>query len=79
MNNSSLFSWHTRDIIKGIIMAVLGSIVTGLYTSVSAGAFPLDWAAWKPILIGGLGMGLTYIIKNFFTNSKDEFLKKEAQ
>lgn len=79
MKNAKLFNWNLNDIVKGFIMAVIGAIITGLYTSIQAGAFPADWTAWKPILIGGLGMGLAYLIKNFFSNSDDKFMKKETK
>lgn len=77
MKNSSLFSFNVRDLVKGFLMAIIGVVITGLYTSVQAGSFPLTWIEWAPIVKVGLGAGLAYILKNFFTNSDDKFLIKE--
>lgn len=77
MKKSKFLSLSKKDLIKGLIMAILGTIVGILYTSISAGVFPLSWLEWKPLLLAGLGTGLAYILKNFFSNSEDGFLKKE--
>lgn len=60
-------------------MAFFGAIITGLLTSLQLDppTFPMDWVSWKPIVVGGISMALAYFAKNFLTNSKDEFLKKE--
>jgi hypothetical protein len=74
---STYLSLNAKDFIKGLLMAFIGVILTGLITSINAGSLPLDWAAWKPILMGGLSAALAYFAKNFLTNSSDQFLKKE--
>ena len=76
--SAKLFSFNWKDITKGFIMAMLGVIVTGLYTLLSAGQFPADWMAWKPIVMGGVLAGVSYLLKNFFSNSDGQFAKKEV-
>lgn len=69
-----------KDFAKGFILAVLTVIVTGLYTALSAVPphFPTA-AEWQNLGLMGLASGMAYLIKNFFTNSNDEFLKKEGK
>lgn len=68
---------NLNDFAKGLIMALLGALIAGIYTSIQSGALPVTLEAWKPIVMGALLAALTYLGKNFTTNSKDEFLKKE--
>lgn len=77
MKNSQFLSLSLHDIAKGFLLATLTAVITSLYAIINTGTFPTDWATWKTILLVGLGAGLSYIIKNFLTNSKDKFLKKE--
>ena len=68
----------THDLVKGFIMAVLTALVTALYTAIS-GTSP-HWptgAEWQTIALTALSAGLVYLTKNFLTNSKDQFLKKD--
>lgn len=75
--SATIFSLDWHDALKGFITAVLSSLITALYNGVIAGNFPDTWIEIKPILLVGLGAGLAYIIKNFFTNSEDDFMTKE--
>ena len=76
---SNFLQLNGKDFVKGLLMAFIGALITGLMTSLNAvpPSFPMDWIAWKPIVMGGVVMALTYFTKNFLTNSKDEFLKQE--
>lgn len=67
----------SNDLLKGFITAMITVIVTSLYSSIQSGTIPTDWLFWKTQLMLGLGAGLSYLIKNFLTNSDDKFLKKE--
>ncbi len=69
----------SKDLVKGFIMAILTVIVTFAYTSLQAGTLPTDGATWKHEAILGLSAGLAYLIKNFFTNSNDQFLTAEPK
>lgn len=67
-----------KDIGKGFILAVLTVIVTGLYTCLNQVPPVLpDLAMLKHLGMTGLVAGVAYLIKNYFTNSNDQFLKKE--
>lgn len=75
--STGLFSLSWKDAGKAILMAFLGTFVAAVYQGFAAGAFPtaheLGTAA-----IAGVGSALAYIIKNFFTNSNDQFATKES-
>jgi hypothetical protein len=71
---SSFLSLSTKDFIKGLIVAVLTSVITIVYTSLQAGSLNFDF---KLIASTGLSSALAYILKNLVTNSNDEIMKKE--
>lgn len=71
---SSIFTLNTSDFLKGLIMAVLSSVITVIYQTIEAGSLVFDW---KAIGTMALTAGLAYIMKNLFTNSNGGFLKKE--
>jgi uncharacterized MnhB-related membrane protein len=73
---SAFFSLNTKDFLKGLIVSVLTSILTIVYTSVQAGSFAIDW---KAVGTAALTAALAYITKNYLTNSQDELLKKEPK
>ena len=75
MKSTNFLSIGTKDIVKAILMAILVPAIVVIQQSINAGSFTIDWKAVAMASIGGL---LGYLTKNFFTNSKDEFLKKDA-
>lgn len=76
----SLFgSLNIMDLAKGLIMVMLGFILTTIYQAIDAGTILWTWAFFKPILLGGATAGLGYLIKNFFTNSAGQPLKPEKK
>jgi len=76
MKKSKFSRLCIKDLSKGVIMTVGTTIVGLCSTSVVSGIFP---ATADFINMGKVGLlsGAVYLIKNFFTNSKDEFLKQE--
>lgn len=64
MKNSKLFSVNIKDILKGLVMAILTPAVFVLQQSVEAGSFKIEWHS---VLLASIAGGLGYIIKNFFT------------
>lgn len=74
MEQSTLFTLNTSDFIKGLLMAVLSTVITIVYQTVEAGSIVFDWTA-----IGTMALtsALAYIMKNLFTNSQGKLLKKE--
>lgn len=71
---SVFLSLNLQDFVKGLLLAVLTSVITIVYTSLQAGSLSFDW---KAIGTTALTTAIGYILKNFLTNSKDKFLSKE--
>ena len=65
-----------KDLSKGLVLTIGTTIVGLCSSSVVSGIFP---ATADFINMGKVGLlsGAVYLIKNFLTNSNDEFLKQE--
>jgi hypothetical protein len=74
MQQSTLFMLNTADFIKGLLMAVLSTVITIAYQTVEAGSLVFDW---KTIGTMALTSALAYIMKNLLTNSQGQLFKKE--
>jgi len=72
--NSQIFTLNSNDFIKGLIMAVLSTVITVVYQTVEAGSLVFDW---KAIGTMALTTALAYIMKNLFTNSAGKLFAKE--
>ena len=72
---SSIFTLNKADFLKGLVIAVLTSIITIIYNTVNSGSLTFDW---KAISTAAASAALAYILKNLLTNSNDQFLKPEA-
>lgn len=68
-----------NDLIKGLLMAIGAAITTALYQALEAGTFSFTWAFFLPVIKIGIGAGLLYLLKNFFTNKEDKFLKADPK
>ena len=79
MKSTGLFSLGLKDIGKGFITAIITAIITGLYTSLSAVPphFP-NGADFKAMGLMALAAGVSYLMKNFLTNNKDQLLTKDV-
>ncbi len=82
--NAKILSLGKSDFVKGAIMAVLTAIATSIYNVINVPEgqevhieILLTAAFWLLELKLSIGAFLLYIGKNFFTNSKDQFLKPE--
>jgi hypothetical protein len=67
-----------KDIMKGFITAILSGALTGVYQVVQTGG-EVNPMVLKSSGMVGVASGIGYLIKNIFTNSNDEFLKKEVE
>ena len=69
---SQFLSLEAKDYIKGLIVAMLSAAVQILYTVMSQGGslFTIDW---KNLLNVSIVAGLSYLIKNFFTDHEGKF------
>ena len=68
MKTSNFLSLNWLDIAKGLLMAVLTPVIVIIQQSLEAGVFTLDW---KSIGLAAIGGGVAYLVKNFFTQSKE--------
>jgi hypothetical protein len=76
MKKSSFLTWNAKDFFTGLIMVIITAIVTGVYQIIQSGGL-FDWVTLKPVLLAAIGAGLSYLIKNLFTNSEGTFMTKE--
>jgi len=75
---SKLFTLNISDFTKGFAVAVIAALLTGVQQYASAGTVP-TWVQLKTIGLVALGAGVSYIIKNFLTNSEGALLKAEPK
>ena len=64
MKDSNFLSLGAKDILRGLLIAILTPILVLIQQSIEAGNLVFEW---KSLLISGVGGGLAYLIKNFFT------------
>ena len=73
---STFLNLNTNDFIKGLVMAVLSTVITIVYQTVEAGSLVFDW---KSIGTMALTTALAYIMKNLFTNSTGTLFAAEQK
>jgi hypothetical protein len=71
---STFLNLNSSDFLKGLVMAVLSTVITVVYQTVEAGSLVFDW---KAIGTMALTSALAYIMKNLFTNSTGQLFGKE--
>ena len=71
---STFLNFNSSDFLKGLVMAVLSTVITVVYQTVEAGSLTFDW---KAIGTMALTSALAYIMKNLFTNSTGKLFAKE--
>lgn len=70
---SKFLSLQWRDILKGLLIAVLSPVFTVITQSISQGVLTFDWRA---IGLTALSAGMAYIAKNFFEPTQTIILVK---
>jgi uncharacterized membrane protein len=75
---SNFLSLNTRDFIRGLIVAVICTFLTGFYQLIANGG-TINWLTIKPVVIAAIGSGIAYLTKNLLTNSKGDFMKTETE
>jgi hypothetical protein len=75
---SKFLSLNTRDFIKGIIVVIICTFLTGIYELIANGGV-VNWLTIKPIVIAAVGAGISYLTKNLLSNSKGDFLRTEPK
>lgn len=58
------FTINYRDVLRGVVVAVLTAALTALLDGLQVNGLNLDW---KSIGIIGLTAGVSYLVKNVFT------------
>lgn len=78
--NSKFLRLNATDFLKGLVLATITALVTGTYELIQSGwALTFDWVTWKPVVMTTAAAALSYLIKNFFTNSSGNVLKLEKK
>lgn len=74
---SNFLNINVKDIIKSFVMVVLTTLATALLKILQTNDISslLDWNNLKSILLISLTSGIVYLLKNFLTDHKDNFLK----
>lgn len=76
MTNSSFLGLNVRDAVNGFVVAFFGTALTGLIAILDGGRLPENEEI-KAAAIVGLTAGLSYLLKNFLTNSQGQLFTKE--
>jgi hypothetical protein len=69
---------NSRDFIKGLIVTLFCTLITGLYQLIASG-FTFNWITLKPVVIATIGAGISYLTKNLLTNSNGDFMTRDKQ
>ena len=62
ITTSNQFTLNVKDLLKGLLIAVIAPVFTVIMNSLNAGSLEFNW---KAIAITALSAGLAYILKNF--------------
>lgn len=66
-----------KDMAKGLLMAVLGAVLTYFYGVLDTGE--MSAIDWNEVIKVGLTSGIVYVLKNWLTNNEDKFLAKDRK
>lgn len=73
---SEFLNLNGKDLVKGLIVAGITAILGSLQAILEAGAMPTS-DQWMGIAKMAGAAIISYLIKNLFTNSKDQAFKVE--
>ena len=62
VTTSNQFTLNVKDVLKGLLVAIITPVFTVIMSSLNAGSLTFDW---KAIGVTALAAGLAYILKNF--------------
>lgn len=71
-----MFALSTKDLLKGLVVVVITSVLTILLQSVSEKGLALGAEDWKLVLQVAVTSGAGYLLKNWLTDDKDKILGK---
>ena len=75
---SKFLTIDTRDLLHGLVMAFLTSLLAGIIEMLNKGA-AFDWPTLKPVMIAGISAALSYLLKCLLSNSKNQLLTREVK
>jgi len=75
---SKFLALDWKDFSRGLLIAFLTAILTGVINILDAGAV-FTWVTLKPVLIAGISAALSYLLKCLATNSQDQLLRREPR
>jgi hypothetical protein len=75
---SKFLRLNTRDFIRGLIVVIICTLITGVYQLIANGG-AVNWLTVKPVVIAAVGAGVSYLTKNLLTNSKGDFMKTDKE
>lgn len=78
MKKAKLFNLNAKDFLKGLILVVITAVITFAINELQAGT-SIDLTLLKRMGVAALVAFLSYLLKNLFTNSKDEFITPEPK
>lgn len=76
MKDSKLFSLNLKDVLKGLLLAVLTPAVLIIEQSLEAGSLVFNW---QHIGMASLAGGVAYLVKNFFTPEPKAVVKSKDE
>jgi len=74
---SKFLSLNVNDLLKGLLIAFLTALFTGLIALFQAGPFEFDWLTFRPIVMAAASAALAYLLKNWITNLQGQILVKD--
>jgi hypothetical protein len=78
MERSSFLKLNWRDLLKGLLLAVLSAVVTFVYEVVQAGtSFDKEFLIRAGTV--ALATALAYLLKNLFENNDGDLIKKDLE
>jgi hypothetical protein len=75
---AKLFTLNKKDFWKGLILAVITAIITFLTNELQSGT-TINLELFKRVGLTSLIAFLSYLVKNLFTNSSDQFATSETK
>lgn len=73
---SEFLKLDLKDLVKGFVLVIIVAILTGIL-AILQGEMIFTWETLKPVLFSSLAAGISYLLKNILTNSRDVFLQAE--
>jgi hypothetical protein len=73
---SEFLSWSKNDFVKGLLMAVIGAVISFLYQLVSQGGNIFNFTTLQQMGSASLLAALAYLSKNLLSDEDGKFLGK---